>query len=147
MKLLSLRFGENFAPACGTILAHQELIEKYGFVWYGKLGNAVSDKILKEIFKEETPKLLLIKSGTPERYWAYIEKAQRQAPDFQYIPEYYRDMIPKIKCWFKITRIEKAPSDIMSKCLVISSGAQLSAMSRSSMNPCIFVDCEDASNP
>ncbi len=143
MKILSLRFGENFAPECGTILAHQEMINKNGFVWYGKFGNAVSDNIIKTIFKEKEPKLLLIKSGTPERYWAYIEKAQRQAPESRYVPEYYRDMMNKVKCWFKIIKIEKAPSDVMSKCFIVSSGAQLSAMSKVSMNPCTFVNYDE----
>ena len=49
MKILSLRFGENFAPKCGTIMAHKELIDKFGYVWYGKFGNPVSEKIIKEI--------------------------------------------------------------------------------------------------
>lgn len=140
MKILSLRFGENFAPECGTIKAHQDMIDENGFVWYGKFGNAVSDNIIKAIFEEKEPKLLLIKSGTPERYWAYIEKAQRQAPESKYVPEYYRDMIDKVKCWFKVLKIEKAPSDVMSKCFIVSSGAQLSAMSKVSMNPCAFVN-------
>ena len=37
MKTIALRFAENFAPDCWTIAAHQEVINKYGFTWYGKM--------------------------------------------------------------------------------------------------------------
>ena len=37
MKTIALRFGEHFSPACGTIAAHQEIIDKSGYVWYGKM--------------------------------------------------------------------------------------------------------------
>ena len=39
MKTIALRFGENLAPECGTILAHDELIKENGSVWYGIFGN------------------------------------------------------------------------------------------------------------
>ena len=49
MKTIALRFGESFAPQCGTIAAHQEIIDKNGFVWYGKIGAKVSHDIIEEI--------------------------------------------------------------------------------------------------
>ena len=33
MKTIALRFGEQFAPECGTIAAHQQLISEKEFVW------------------------------------------------------------------------------------------------------------------
>ena len=42
MKTISLRFGEQFAPECGTIAEHQKVISEKEFVWYGKLGTPVS---------------------------------------------------------------------------------------------------------
>ena len=42
MDTVALRFAENFAPSCGTIAAHQEIIDEKGFAWYGKLGNPIS---------------------------------------------------------------------------------------------------------
>ena len=141
MKLLSLRFGEKFAPKCGTIAAHTEIINKYGFVWYGKFGNTISDRILKEIMAEPDPRILLIKSGTQDRYWAHISEYKKVKPDQkECIPSYYREDSTRVKVWFKIVKIERAPSDIMSKCRIISSGALLSLSSRSSMNPCAFVN-------
>ena len=49
MKTIALRFAEYFAPPEGTIKAHEEVISKVGYVWYGKMGNAVSETILKEL--------------------------------------------------------------------------------------------------
>lgn len=140
MKTLYLRFGENFAPEEGTIKAHQELISKYGFVWYGKFGGAVSDNSINQILSESEPKILLVKSGTQSRYWARIESVQKTKPEEKYIPEYYRSQSDKVKCWFKITNIEHAPQDVMSKCVVVSSGTILTIASRVSLNPCLFVD-------
>ena len=40
MKTIALRYGEHFAPQCGTIAAHQELINELGYAWYGKMGAA-----------------------------------------------------------------------------------------------------------
>ena len=72
MRTIALRFADKFAPEEGTIKAHQRVIEMYGFVWYGKMGNAVSQTILKELTANEKPRILLIHSGKPDRYWAYI---------------------------------------------------------------------------
>ncbi len=38
MRTIALRFGEHFSPKCGTIAAHEEIINDIGYVWYGKMG-------------------------------------------------------------------------------------------------------------
>ena len=101
MRTIALRFGDNFAPEKGTIAAHNDVIKSYGFVWYGKLGSAVSKRVINEIVNNETPKILLIHSGKSDRYWAFIEKIQRDIPEKKYIPEYYRDNADNFKTWFK----------------------------------------------
>ena len=121
MKTIALRFGEHFAPACGTIAAHQEIIDKYGYVWYGKLGNTVSDKNIAEIMKLGSPKILIINSGKADRYWANIVEIKKSIPDIEAIPLYYRDEAAKFKTWFKIVSFDIAPKNIMSQCYVSSS--------------------------
>ena len=49
MKTIALRFGESFSPECGTIAAHQLIIDKLGYVWYGKMGRPVATHIIDEI--------------------------------------------------------------------------------------------------
>lgn len=141
MKTLSLRYADNFAPTCGTIQAHQEIIDKYGYVWYGKLGNPVSSSYMNDtVLNQSNPRLLLIKSGQSERYWAYIEAYARETPELDRIPSYYRSEVVKFKSWFKIIKFEKADKDVMSKCIVTSSGSLLTFASMHSMNPCFKID-------
>ena len=139
MKTIALRFAETFAPAEGTIQAHQAVIDKYGYVWYGKLGSKVAEAKQKEILKSKEPKILLIHSGKQDRYWAYVEEI-KDAPETEVVPEYYRDDIERFKTWFKIIRFEKAENNIMSKCFVVSSKAPLGTASRFSMSPYFYIE-------
>ena len=143
MKTVALRFGEHFSPECGTIAAHQQMIDKLGYVWYGKMGNPVSIKLADEIMKQENLRILLISSGKAERYWAYVNEITRVTPPLEEIPAYYRDMSDKFKTWFKVTKFESAPRDIMSKCYVISSGSVLGSVSRHSMSPYFIIEYKE----
>ena len=140
MKTVALRFADNFAPECGTITAHEQVIEEFGHVWYGKLGNKVSDKMLKTIMDAEEPKILLIRSGKSERYWAYVCQVQHEQPNINEIPNYYRDIAGLFKTWFCVTRFEKAPKNVMSECVVASSGALLGHVSKHSMSPYFIIE-------
>ena len=140
MKTIALRFADRFASEEGTIKAHKRVIDIYGFVWYGKMGNVVSKSILKEISANENAKILLIHSGKIDSYWAYIDTAQQELPEKQYIPEYYRNNAANFKSWFRVTRFESAPSDILSQCIVPSSGNTLSYTSKHSMSPYYIID-------
>ena len=140
MRTVALRFSENFAPTEGTISAHENLITQNGFVWYGKLGAAVSAKVVDALLNNEEPRILLIHSGKANRYWAYIDKIQRDTPLRKDIPEYYRDMAGDFSCWFRVKRFEKAEGDVMAKCKVASSGELLSYVSKSSMSPYFIIE-------
>ena len=140
MKTIALRFGEHFAPPCGTIAAHQAIIEDKGYVWYGELGNTVSDKNVSAIMSAEKPRILLINSGKPDRYWANIAEIRKTTPDLDGIPEYYRDNVSKFKTWFKVLSFEPAPKNIMSQCFVASSGTPLGEVSKHSMSPYFIIE-------
>lgn len=140
MRTVALRFAENFAPECGTIAAHQAMIDEFGFAWYGKFGSAISLKIAGDLLKEDDPKILLIHSGSTGRYWAHVCKIAREVPDLVAVPEYYRSMAEKVGCWFKITSFDCASKDVMSQCQVASSGKALSLASRHSMSPYFIID-------
>ena len=140
MKTIALRFGEHFAPPCGTIAAHQAIIEDKGYVWYGKLGNTVSDKNVSAIMSAEQPRILLINSGKANRYWANIAEIRKTTPELDSIPEYYRDNVSKFKTWFKVLSFEPAPKNIMSQCFVASSGTPLGEVSKHSMSPYFIIE-------
>ena len=86
-------------------------------------------------------KILLIKSGSVDRYWAYFEEICKDIKkDFISVPEYYRDSANKIKCWFKIIKFEKADVSIMSKFIISSSRMPLSEVSKHSLNPYFVIE-------
>lgn len=144
MKTIALRFSENFAPPEGTIKAHKNIINLNGYVWYGKLGVKLSSEAKNNILSENVPKILLIHSGRNDRYWALVEDVSFDCPrDINNIPAYYRNERAKFKTWFKVLSIEKAPKDILSKCIVESSKQQLSHASRYSMSPYFKIVVED----
>ncbi len=135
MKTIALRFSNKFAPECGTIAAHEEMIKMKGYVWYGKLGNKIAASVFGEILGNDEPRILLIHSGATNRYWAYVDKIQYDIPERDVIPAYYRDKADKFKTWFRVIRFEDASRDIMSKCTVASSGQELGIASKHSMSP------------
>ena len=140
MKTVALRFSDNFAPAEGTIQAHKTIIDKKGFVWYGKLGLPLSKKAVNFIMDSNDPMILLIHSGKTARYWAHIVEIRRDTPEIEAIPEYYRYSANQFNSWFKVTRFENAPKDVLSKCHVISSGATLGEVSSHSMSPYFIIE-------
>lgn len=143
MKSLALRFSENFSPEAGTIAEHQKIIDKLGYVYYGKMGSSVSDKNINLILSQEKPKILLIHSGGIKRYWAYIDKIIKDKPDFSEFPQYYHESSDNFKTWFRVVEFEEAPKNIMSMCKVVSSGAILGEASKHSMSPYFIIDCEE----
>lgn len=143
MKTIALRFGEHFSPECGTIAAHQQIIDELGYVWYGKMGNPVATRIVDELLELDDTKILLINSGKADRYWAHVTDIKKETPERTGIPSYYRDNTDKFKTWFKVTAFEPAPKDIMSKCHVVSSGAALGEVSKHSMSPYFIIKYEE----
>ena len=143
MKTIALRFADNFAPEGGTIKAHERLIREHGFVWYGKLGAAISSRAKHSVLDNDNPKILLIHSGTPFRYWAFVEDITRDLPDSIAIPKYCANMSEKFGCWFKITRFEEAEKTVMSQFVVTSSGKVLTEASRRSMSPYFIIESRE----
>lgn len=143
MKGIALRFFEKFAPSDGTIAEHKKIIQKKGYVYYGKMGSAVSDKNISMLMKQGRMKLLLIHSGKTERYWAEVDKIIKERPKDDEFPEYYHDLSENFKTWFRVVKIEEAQRDIMSKCKVISSGATLGEASKHSMSPYFIIEFEE----
>ena len=143
MKSIALRFSENFSPECGTIDAHNQVIEKLGYVWYGKMGSKISQPVAEALLAYENPKILLIRSGKIERYWAYIDKISFDTPDIRGIPSYYRDKAKDFGCWFRVKRFERAPRDVLGRCYVQSSKKPLAEASKYSMSPYFIIETND----
>jgi hypothetical protein len=68
MKTLALRFGEHFAPKFVTIAAHQEVTNRLSYVWYGKLGAAVTHKLLAKSKNRKNLRFCLLIVERADRY-------------------------------------------------------------------------------
>ena len=143
MVTAALRYFDKFAPECGTIQAHEEVIKEFGYVWYGKLGSAVSLTNIQTILNNEEPKILLIHSGKADRYWAYITDIKRELAEKQCVPEYYRNRTEDFHTWFKVVRFEKADKDVMKRCFVKSSNKPLGDASKHSMSPYFIIQTDN----
>ena len=142
MDTIALRFADSIAPECGTIKSHELIIAQLGYVWYGKFGSSISQNAKELVMKSENPKILLIHSGTNSRYWASVLAISNSAPSRDEYPSYYQSQEDRCGSWFKINKIEKASSDVMSKCYVKSSGTTLTNASRHSMSPYFIINYE-----
>lgn len=70
MKIIALRFSNNYVPPEWIIFLHSEIINNKGYVWYRKFENNISQKVRTELMTLKNKKILLINSGTTKRYWA-----------------------------------------------------------------------------
>lgn len=143
MLTIALRFGEQFAPEKGMIGIHNDMISQYGYVWYGKLGAPVSEKIKNMIMSQDVKRILLISSGKSSRYWAYVSEISKEKPVDGIFPDYYGDKTEKMNTWFKVEQIELAEKNVMSQCIVVSSGRTLSDASKHSMSPYFIIDFKE----
>ena len=140
MKGIALRYFEKFAPRDGTIVEHQKLLDKNGYVYYGKMGTPISDKNIDMLMEQDEVKVLLIQSGKANRYWVTVDEIVKQRPPIDTFPSYYDDILDRFATWFRIIKIETAPKGIMSKCKVVSSGAVLSDASKHSMSSFFIIE-------
>lgn len=143
VNAIALRYSEKFAPPEGTIQAHIEVLQKNGYVWYGKIGKTIGDKAVRTLLSNETPRILLIDSGKTDRYWAKITEVKKEMPECKTFPKYYEQNLENFKIWFKIIDIQKAQSDVLAHCIVASSGAVLSIASKQSMSPFFMINVEE----
>ena len=143
MRTIALRFANNFAPAEGTISAHESVIEKRGFAFYGKKGARISEKARNIVLANDEPRILLIHSGATARYWAFISDIQYTQPSYDEFPDYYAGIASSFKTWFKVVRFEKADKNILTKCIVLSSQNLLSEASKYSMSPYFMIEVKE----
>jgi hypothetical protein len=140
MRTIALRFSDSFAPKSGTIAEHKKIINKRGFVWYGKLGNKISPKIFASILANGPVRILMIKTGSTERYWATLEEVSYEKQDIH--PDYYEQEAAQMNTWLKISKFETADDDILEKCIIPSTGNKLSEIYKKSMGSYFNIDVD-----
>ncbi len=140
MRTIALRMKEQYAPVCGTVEAHQKLIDQFGYVWYGKMGPAISDQVANEIMWNKDPMILLFQVEDPEYHWAHVLQITKQMPPEDEIPVYYRGEAEQVGTWFQIDYFKKAGKDVMSKYHVVSTGNTLENALRQRTSPYFVIE-------
>ena len=86
METIALKYRDGLFIEADTILEHQRIIDELGYVWYGKLGRAISHKNKEKILSMQKPKILLMNSGTSIVYWAYVSDIVCETAHFSMSP-------------------------------------------------------------
>ena len=140
MKTIAIRFSDVIAPKNGTIYEHQTIINKNGYVWFGKLGNRkISEKIIKEIFTKRPIKILLIHTQSTKHYLALVDSIVYKCPELNLVPYYYRNNSSDFRNWFKIKQFIEIEEEELQK-FYTSSGNTIANIYKKSMGSYFIVD-------
>ncbi len=122
MKTIVLRYSDSFAPNNGSLFEHEKILNENGYVWWGKKGPRISPKVISDLFSDGQSKILLIRGGSSEKYWAIVEEIVDECPQPSYVPEYYRKELVFYGSFLKIIQFVKADDDILDHCYVYTTG-------------------------
>lgn len=137
-KLLILRYGKQIIENC--IELHQEVIEEFGYCWFGKLGTVPSKKSIDAVLEEENPSIILYARGLA--FLCVIGEVTYDKPEKGY-PDYYNaelyDKCSYPTIYFKLASIEQIDVNELEKFTVISSGNSAINTLMHSMSSFLFI--------
>jgi hypothetical protein len=111
---LVVRFSDTMFSVGDVVELHNAIVQKQGSVWFGKLGQTLSQNrvdLLNKQTEKKIPTFLYLVKGNRRKSTAYrtlLLHVQREKPqDKILIPKYYieKDMIQYMKAWIKIGKI------------------------------------------
>ena len=140
MKTIVLRFSDSFAPKEGTLAEHKKIIKDMGYVWWGKRGPRISPAVVKSIMADGPCKVLLVRGGTKEKYWATVEEISEGCPQKSHVPEYYRGDVVFYGSFLKITKIEYADDNVLDNWFVCTTGKKMSDIINKAMASYFIVE-------
>lgn len=142
-KILVLRYGNNIVPDC--IEKHHEVINEYGYCWFGKIGTSPSSKIINALLEEDEPEIILYKKGKAH-LCSLMEVSDKEPIDGypEYYKEYLYDQMIFPKIYFKLSSIKEIELNELDKCIVCSSRARLIDTLNRSMSSFIFAMVPDS---
>lgn len=133
-EILCLRFANVGGLDC--IQEHIKILNKSGYVWFGKIGNKPSSKILNEMIENKSNYILL--KEPKKACICQFEVYGDGVPDISEYPNYYNtEILPtrQFSIWFKLTSIIKVNSmSELDNIVVKSSRSPILETSRKSMN-------------
>jgi len=112
---LVIRFSDNLFGVGKVAERHNELVSKYGYVWFGKLGSCISVnriELLAQQIGREVPTFVYLVKGTRKKsefYRASLYDLRRELPEgeTEKYPSYYDDLeiFKYMNTWFKVGEI------------------------------------------
>ncbi|QRN82043.1 hypothetical protein JR338_06200 [Chloroflexota bacterium] len=127
---LIVRFADSLFDVGDVVALHNEVVEKKGSVWFGKMGQTISqiriDKLTQQI-AENIPTYLYLVKGNRKKSTAYqapLLSISRELPtDQALIPPYYteKDILQFMKVFMKIGKITKIEMKDLNKLQAVSS--------------------------
>jgi hypothetical protein len=113
-----------------VVSKHNEIVASHGAVWFGKLGQTLSQnriEMLNHQIEKKIPTFLYLVKGNRRKSTAYrasLLLVSREIPENKaLIPAYYaeKDLIQYMKAWMKIGQIESIELSEMDKLKAINS--------------------------
>jgi hypothetical protein len=127
---LVVRFSDTMFGMEDVVSIHNQVVAKQGYVWFGKLGQAISqmrvDWLNKQVGKKIPTYLYLVK-GNRRKSTAYrtdLLAISRESPEGKgFYPAYYaeKELLKHMKTWMKIGQIESIEMSEMNGLKAISS--------------------------
>lgn len=117
---ICIRYSDLKSIDCAT--EHKNVIDKKGYVWFGKIGSKPRRDILDTILEEKTNYIIL--KSKKDCYICTFEKYTEQIPEDKNYPKYYDESfnLENFTIWFKLTSMIKVEDqDILSNIIVKSS--------------------------
>lgn len=98
---LVLKYSLEYEPQC--IALHQEIIEKNGYCWFGKVGKSPSASIIERVMSEKKAALVLYRKG--QIHLCTIDDVSYSLQT-KAVPEYYLKQRISPSVYFKLCSIE-----------------------------------------
>jgi hypothetical protein len=128
---LLIRFSDRLLENKGTIEEHQKVIEQEGAVWFGKMGQPISQNAIDKLnmqVEEGIPTFIYLVKGNRKKPNAYISNlvlASKTIPEdeISLVPAYYKELeiLRFINFWGKVTNLHEIDLKDLSKMGVVSS--------------------------
>lgn len=137
-QFLLLRYSNNIVP--DTIKQHQDVIDKLGYCWFGKIGMVPSAKIQKVILDENESRIILYTRSVAHE--CHLLGIAEHKPS-EGCPEYYEKEGVYPSVYFKLASIEPIEISELDKYSIISTGRKLPDAIWHSMTSYFFAEWPD----
>ncbi len=156
---IMVRFNEHFLNRnlhlvtennTDTISEHKKIIEKNGYVWFGKFGNSIKQQYINTIDESDEEHFVFLIKTTQKKQYVYraniitiSKEDQRLLPEKQFIPKYYRNSDLNFGFWLKLKDIRKVNSKITNQLHVNSSHSPLVESLNRSTTGLMYISFKD----